>query len=275
MNCVACGSAGVTERPERTAQGYRRFRCRDCGTQYNERSGSLLNHTQYPSDVIALVVLWRLRYRLTLRDLSEMFLVRGIVFSYEAVREWEAKLAPLLADELRRRRHGKDGTRRRQWHVDETYLKVRGRWCYLYRAIDRDGNLVDTMLSEHRDMAAAQAFFRSAKSITGVVPNQVTTDGHGSYPRAIRSVLGRRVVHRSSAYKNNRLEQDHRGVKGRIRCMRGFKSFASAERLCRSYDELRNHLRPGTRHNQYVPANRRRLLHLRRATAVLAILEAA
>src|ERR671927_1169267 len=196
MDCVACGSAAVTERPERTAQGYRRFRCRSCGKQYNERSGSLLNHTQYPSDVVALVVLWRLRYRLTLRDLSEMFLVRGIVFSHEAVREWEAKLAPLLAHELRRRRHGKGGARGRHWHVDETYLKVRGRWAYLYRAIDRGGNLVDTMLSEHRDMAAAQAFFRSAKAATGVRPERVTTDGHGSYPRAIRGTLGRRVVPR-------------------------------------------------------------------------------
>src|ERR687884_1425195 len=117
MECICCGSAAVTERPERTARGYRRFRCRDCGKQYNERSGSLLNHTQYPSDVIALVVLWRLRYRLTLRDLAEMFLIRGIVFSYEAVREWEAKLAPRLADELRRRRRGKVG---QSWYVDET-----------------------------------------------------------------------------------------------------------------------------------------------------------
>jgi putative transposase len=158
MDCVACGSAAVTERPEHTARGYRRFRCRDCGKQYNERSGGLLNHTHYPSDVIALVVLWHLRYRLTLRDLAEMFLQRGIVFSHEAVRVWEAKLAPVLADELRRHRHGRGGARARHWHVDETYLKIRGRWCYLYRAIDRDGNLVDTMLSEHRDMAAAQAF---------------------------------------------------------------------------------------------------------------------
>lgn len=272
---MACRSAAVTERPERTARGYRRFRCRDCGKQFNERSGGLLNHTQYPSDVIALVVLWRLRYRLTLRDLSEMFLIRRIIFSHEAVRDWETKLAPVLAGELRQRRHGKGGARGRCWHVDETYLKVCGRWAYLYRSIDRDGNLADTMLSEHRDMAAAQAFFRSARSVTGQVPDQVTTDGHGSYPRAIRSTLGRRVVHRNSAYKNNRLEQDHRGVKGRIRCMRGFKSFASAQRFCRSFDELRNFLRLQTRHNQSVPANRRRLLHHRRATTAHAILEAA
>jgi transposase-like protein len=275
MDCVACGSSAVTERPERTAQDYRRFRCRACGKQFNERSSGLLNHTQYPSDVITLVVLWRLRYRLTLRDLAEMFLIRGLVFSHEAVREWEAKLAPKLADELRRRRHGKGGAGRRHWHVDETYLKVRGRWCYLYRAIDRNGNLLDTMLSEQRDMAAAQAFFLSARAVTGVTPERVTTDGHGSYPRAIRSALGRRVVHRTSAYKNNGLEQDHRGVKGRTRCMRGFKSFVAAERFCHSYDELRNFLRLRSRHNQAVHANRRRLLHLRRAAAALAILKAA
>jgi transposase-like protein len=275
MECVCCGSAAVTERSERTSQSYRRFRCCDCGKQFNERSAGVLNRAQYPSDVIALVVLWRLRYRLTLRDLSEMFLHRGLLFSHEAVREWEAKLTPILSDELRKRRRGKGGAGRRSWHVDETFLKVRGCWCYLYRAIDRNGDLVDTMLSEHRDMAAAQAFFRSAKSATGITPDRVTTDGHGSYPRAIRTTLGRRVAHRNSAYKNNSLEQDHRGVKGRIRCMRGFKSFGSADRFCRGYDELRNFLRPRTRHNQSVSASRRRLLHLRRATAALAILDAA
>ncbi|MFC7738203.1 IS6 family transposase [Roseomonas sp. GCM10028921] len=234
----------------------------------------MLNRTQYPSDVTALVVLWRLRYRLTLRDLAEMFLMRGVVFTHEAVRGWEAKLAPVLAGELRQRRRAKGGPGRRSWHVGGTYLEVRGRRCYLYWAIDRNGDLVDTMLSKHRDMAAAKAFFRSAKSATGIVPGKVTTDGHGSYPRAIRSTLGKQVEHRNSAYKNNRLEQDHRGVKGRIRCMRGFKGFTSAERFCRSHDGIRNHLRPRVRHNQHVPASRRRMLHLRRAATVLAIIEA-
>src|SRR3712207_2570531 len=107
MECICCGSAAISERPERTAQGYRRFRCRGCGKQFNERTGGPLNRTQYPSDVVALVVLWRLRYKLALRDLPEMFPVRGIVFSHEAVREWEAKLASALAEELRRRRRGR------------------------------------------------------------------------------------------------------------------------------------------------------------------------
>jgi transposase-like protein len=107
MKCVGCGSAAVSVRGEHTAQGYSRFRCRSCGKQLNERSAGILNRTQYPSDVIALVVLWRLRYKLSLRDLPDMFLIRGIVFSHEAVRDWEAKLAPALAESLRRRRRGK------------------------------------------------------------------------------------------------------------------------------------------------------------------------
>ena len=120
MQCVKCGSSAVSERPERTAHGYRRFRCRACGKQFNERAGTVLNRAQYPSDVIALVVLWRLRYKLSLRDLPEMFLIRGIAFSYEAVRDLEAKPTPALAKGLRRRRRGKVG---KSWYVDETYIK--------------------------------------------------------------------------------------------------------------------------------------------------------
>ncbi len=155
MRCPRCRSTGVRERAERTAQGYRRFRCPDCGTQFNERSTGLLNRTQYPSDIIALVVLWRLRYKLSLRDLAEMFLIRGFVFSHEAVRDWEAKLTPTLTKDLRRRRKGKVG---RSWYVDETYIRVRGGWKYRYRAIDRNGALVDVMLNEHRDLGTAKAF---------------------------------------------------------------------------------------------------------------------
>src|SRR5216683_1548926 len=175
MRCPACRSTAVRHRSERTAQGYRRFRCGNGGKQFNERSAGSLNWTQYPSDVIALVVLWRLRYKLALRDLPEMFLIRGIVFSHEAVRDWETKLTPALAENLRRRRRGKVG---RSWYVDETYIKVHGHWRYLYRAIDRSGALVDVMFSEHRDMAAAKAFFESAKMVTGITPDRVTTDGH-------------------------------------------------------------------------------------------------
>ena len=272
MRCPACRSTAVRHRSERTAQGYRRFRCGNCGKQFNERSAGLLNRAQYPSDVIALVVLWRLRYKLSLRDLAEMFLIRGLSFSYEAVRDWEAKLTPALTENLRRRRKGKVG---RSWYVDETYIRVRGGWRYLYRAIDRAGALVDVMLSENRDLAAAQAFLRSAKAVTGVTPDRVTTDGHDAYPRAIRTELGRHVRHRTNRYLNNRLEQDHRGIKGRCRPMLGLKSTGSARRYCCGHDELRNFLRCRSRMRQRVPAATRRWQHMRRAAIALGILETA
>jgi len=134
---------------------------------------------------------------------------------------------------------------------------------------------VDVLFSEHRNMTAAKAFFRSAKSVTGITPEQVMTDGHDSYPRAIRTELGRGVRHRTSRYMNYRLEQDDRDIKGRYRPMRGFKCPRSAARFCRSHDELRNILRLRSGPNQHVPAVHHRLQFLRRTTTMLGILEAA
>jgi len=151
--------------------------------------------------IVLLVVLWRLRYKLSLRDLAEMFLVRGFEFTHEAVRDWEVRFAPLITEQLRSRRRGKAG---HSWYLDETYVKVGGKWHYLYRAINRDGNLVDSMLSEKRDMAAAKKFFTGAKEVVGHKPVRVTTDGHDSYPRAIRRILGRKVIHRTNRYLNMR-----------------------------------------------------------------------
>jgi putative transposase len=131
------------------------------------------------------------------------------------------------------------------------------------------------LLSERRDLKAARAFFRSARTVTGVTPARVTTDGHDACPAAVRRELGRGVRHRTSAYLSNRLEQDHRGIKGRCRPMRGFRSVASAGRFCRGHDELRSFLRARTRCGQHVPADRRRLIHLRRMVTVLAITAAA
>jgi transposase-like protein len=104
MDCGGCSSAVVTERPNLTAQGYRRFRCRDCGKQFNERSDGVLNRAALPSDVIAFVVFCRLRYRLTLRDLSEIMLLREFTVSHECIRQWEAKLLPVMGEALRKRR---------------------------------------------------------------------------------------------------------------------------------------------------------------------------
>jgi hypothetical protein len=111
-----------------------------------------ISHT----DIVLLVVLWRLRYKLSLRDLAEMFLEHGFVFTHEAVRDWEARFAPLLADGLRAKRRGQAAI---SWYVDEIYVNVKGKWCYLYRAIDRDGNLVDSMRSREARHGRYQALF--------------------------------------------------------------------------------------------------------------------
>jgi len=140
----------------------------------------------------------------------------------------------------------------RSWYVDETYVNVKGKWCDLYRAIDRDGNLVDSLLSEKRDMEAAQRFFKQAVEVVGHAPERVTTDGHDSYPRAIRETLGSDVLHRTNRSLNNRLEQDHRGIKQRYYPMRGFVSVASASRFCRAFDEVRQFFRVHTTMKQRV-----------------------
>jgi transposase-like protein len=169
-----------------------------------------------------------------------------------------------VADQLRTKRRGQAGT---SWHVDETYVKVHGKWCSLYRAIDRDGNLVDSRLSEKRDMEAAKRFFRQALEVCGHAPERVTTDGHDSYPRAIRETLGGEVLHRCNPYLNNRLEQDHRGIKQRYYPMRGFGSFKSAARFCRAFDELRHYFRlPRTTGETVSLAQQRALFRERFAT---------
>ena len=153
MNCPLCASPTTKEQTKKTSLGYRTFRCSDCRRIFNERTGTPFTFLEYPTDIVLLVVFWRFRYTLSLRDLAEMFLERGFEFTHEAVREWEARFAPLIADQLRAKRRGQAG---RSWYVDETYVNVKGKWCSLYLAIDRDGNLVDSMLSEKRDREAAK-----------------------------------------------------------------------------------------------------------------------
>jgi putative transposase len=271
MRCPHCESTTTKEQRERTELGYHRFRCQTCQREFNERTGTRFNHLQYPTDVVCLVVLWRVRYKLSLRDLPEMFLERGIIFTHEAVREWEAQLAPLLSEMLRKHRRGRIGP---SWYTDETYIKVKGRWTYLYRAIDRDGNLVDVLLSETRDKAAAEAFFRSARTVTGRVPERVTTDGHDAYPGAIKAELGEEVRHRTNRYLNNHLEQDHRGIKQRYRPMCGFKHGHSAARFCRLFDEIRAFLRPQSQRHQPLSLAQRRRTHQDRFAQLIGIMAA-
>ena len=190
MPCPHCQSTTTVHRSKQTHLGYRTFSCQHCHRSFNERTGTPFNDLEYPTDIVLLVVLWRLRYKLRLRDLAEMFLERGFACTHAAVRAWEARFAPLRADTLRAKRRGQVG---RSWHTDETYIRVGGVWKYLYRAIDREGNFVDSLLSTHRDMGAAKRCFTAALDVAGQAPERIATDGYDAFPR--RSV--RRWARRS------------------------------------------------------------------------------
>jgi len=266
--CPHCQSAHLRNLNRRTDLGYAIFRCDQCHRSSNERTGTPFNYLELPTEVVFEIVICRLRYKLSLRDLAEMYLLRGFEFTHEAVREWEERFAPLLAEHLRRKRKGKAG---RRWYVDETYVKVKGRWCYLYRAIDREGNLVDSMLSATRDMDAAQRFFRSAQSMVSTAPKQVATDGHDSYPRAIRETLGPQVKHRCNAYLNRRIERNHCAVKQRYYPMLGFGALPSAQRFWQAFEEVRQYFRPRRKQNEVISLADARQQFLSRVLALEAL----
>jgi len=265
MTCPHCSSTAIRERRQRTALGYACFTCRSCGRRFNERTRTPFNDLQFPTDVVLLAVLWRLRYKLGFRDVAELLLQRGYDVTHETIRLWEFRFAPLVSTRLRARRRGQGG---RSWYIDETYVKVSGRWSYLYRAIDRDGNLLDSMLSEQRDKAAARSFLRRLLAMTPQKPLRITTDKHPAYTKAIRWIVGRTVLHRQSQYLNNRIEQDHRALKQRYSPMLGFGRRESAERFCGAFEELRQYLRvkPG----RGVTLAERRLVFLHRWHALMA-----
>ena len=259
MSCPHCLSTSVSKRKFRTSLGYRTFNCRDCDRRSNERSGTPFNDLQFPTDIVLLAVFWRLRYKLGFRDVAELLLQRGFEVSYETIRIWEFKFTPLVSENLRSKRRGKAG---RSWYLDETYIKVSGRWRYLYRAIDRDG-------SEHRDKHAARRFLRRLIDSAGQKPIRMTTDKHPAYTKAIRWIVGRKVLHRHNRYLNNRMEQNHRHIKQRYYPMLGFKQFESASRFCTAFDELRNYLRVRSVGSEHVPANARRKIFTERWSTLM------
>ena len=212
-----------------------------------------------------LAVLWRLRYKLGFRDVAELLLQRGYEVSHETIRVWEYRFAPLVSESLCSKRRGQAG---RSWYLDETYVKVSGRWCYHYRAIDRDGNLLDSMLSQHRDRQAARRFLRRLLDANTQKPLRLTTDKHPAYKKAIRWVIGRKVLHRQNQYLNNLMEQNHRPLKQRYYPMLGFGRFDSASRFCTAFDELRHYLRVRPPLGESVSASdRRQTTHQHRQSA--------
>jgi transposase-like protein len=181
---------------------------------------------RFPPDVIVLAVRWYLRFGLSYRDVEELLAERGVAVDHVTIYRWVQRFTPLLAEAARPCRH-RAGDR---LFVDETYVKVAGRWRYVYRAIDQFGQVIDVFISPRRDTTAARRFFQRAIGTTKVTPVEVVTDRAATYPAMLEELLPA-AWHRTEQYANNRVEADHGRLKSRLRPMRGLKQDRNARVL--------------------------------------------
>ena len=188
--------------------------------------GKVLKRLHYPLDVILLCVRWYVAYSLSLRNLEEMMAERGFEVDHSIVHRWVIKLVPLFEKAFRRHKRPVG----RSWRMDETYVKVKGQWKFLYRAVDKGGNTVDFLLRAHRDKAAARRYFEKAIDQNGE-PETITVDKSGANLAALEALNAGRATPiriRQNKYLNNLVEQDHRAIKRIIKPMMGFKDFRCA-----------------------------------------------
>lgn len=240
MNCPRCQSSTTKVIKSTTELGYQEYRCCSCGSQFNERTGTPYNYIQYPTEVVIITMYFYCRFKNSLDDVVELMSMRGIHLSDQTVHNWVHRFGVMLAIEFRKNRRDTNG---KKWHVDSTYIKVEGCWCYLYRAIDSDGNLVDVYLSDVRDQKAAEDFFLQAEATAGITPDKITTDKEPALAAAHEEVFGNGSKHENCKFKNNIIESSHRGIKSRYRSMKGFKNIFSALKFCTVFEEIQQHFR--------------------------------
>lgn len=205
----------------------------------------LFKGRHFEQEIIVLWVRWYLRYKLSYRDMAEMMADRGLSISHTTILRWVQRYASEF-DKCWSRFATPAGT---SWRVDETYIRIRGNWAYLYRAVDTSGKTIDFRLSPRRNVASAKAFFRQAVRSQRRSPDTITLDGYAASHRAVGELQGqgrlpRLTKLRSSKYLNNLIEQDHRNVKSRLGTMLGMKSFASTAITIRGV-ELMHRIRKG------------------------------
>src|ERR1700732_533858 len=200
----------------------------------------LFKWRQFEPEVILLAVGWYLRFSLSYREVEELLAERGLSVDHVTVWRWVERYAPEIQRRLRSRLRPTNDSLR----GDETYIRVKGKWVYLYRAVDSTGATVDLLLSAKRDTAAAERFL--VKALGGEnhpAPRVINTDEHAGYPPAIvrlkaEEALKENCRHRSVQYLNNVLEQDHRAIKRRMRASQHFRSFWGAWRTIAGYEAI-------------------------------------
>jgi len=198
------------------------------------RTTSVFAGFRFPPEVISLAVRWYLRYGLSYRDVEELLAERGITVDHVTIYRWVQRFTAEFIEAARPCRHA-SGDR---WFADETYVKVAGKWTYLYRAVDQYGQVIDVLLSARRDLAAARRFFTRALR-AGMTPVEVTTDRAHVYLRVLDELVPS-ALHIVEQYANNPVEADHGRLKARLRPMRGLKRHRSARILAAGHAFVQN-----------------------------------
>jgi putative transposase len=209
----------------------------------NRLMESLYRRHRFPPEIISHAVWLYHRFTLSFRDVEDLLAERGVTVSYEAIRSWCRKFGLAYARTLRRRQ-GRLGD---IWHVDELFITIRGQRHYLWRAVDQDGDVLDILVTRHRDRKAANRFFRRVLKHQGRPPLQLVTDKLRSYPAAHREVFPS-VTHRTGQYENNRAEVSHQHTREQEHQMRRFKSAAQVQRFLSVHGPIHNLFRVGRYH---------------------------
>jgi transposase-like protein len=221
----------------------------------------LFKWRQFEPEVILLAVGWYLRFSLSYRDVEELLAERGLHADHVTVWRWVQRYAPEIQRRLRPRLRATNDS----WRVDETYIRVKGKRVYLYRAVDSSGATIDFLLSAKRDAAAAERFLaRALNEANHPAPRVINTDGHSAYPPAIvrlkaEGTLDENCRQRPVPYLNNVLEQDHRAIKRRVNASQHFRSFWAAWRTIAGYEAIHT-IRKGQAYGSAL-AGRAVLLH--------------
>jgi len=195
---------------------------------------------RFPPQIISHAVWLYHRFSLSFRDVEDLLAQRGVVVSYETIRQWCERFGPRYAA-MARRRQGRLGD---TWYIDEVFVKIRGRRYYLWRAVDQDGDVIDILVQPRRDQRAAKRFLRKLLKGQGSEPIRLVTDKLRSYRPAHRDVMPS-VPHDTTQYANNRAEISHQPTRQRERQMRRFKSPAQAQRFLSVHGVVQNLFRLG------------------------------
>jgi putative transposase len=195
---------------------------------------------RFPAEIISHAVWLYYRFCLSFRDVEDLLAERGVIVSYETIRQWSRKFGAEYARKLKRR----EGRLGDTWHLDELFVTIQGQRQYLWRAVDQDGDVIDILIQPRRDQRAAKRFFRKLLKGQGTEPRRLVTDKLRSYSAAHRTLMPS-VVHDTRRYANNRAEVSHQPTRQRERQMRRFKSAAQAQRFLSVHGGILNLFRVG------------------------------